>query len=92
MKLYLFHPFIKHVALFRFYSICEKRNKDDGDGIPHIVGHINNDLYAIPVKKISQHSPEKLKLNSPEKEWNNENPLPPGWEKHEGINASIVIF
>ncbi|CAH0560243.1 unnamed protein product [Brassicogethes aeneus] len=63
-------------------TLCEQRviTKDE-DGVPHIVGHINNDLYAIPIKK-SQKSPENLKLHSPEKEWNSCD-LPPGWEKHE---------
>lgn len=37
--------------------------------IPHIPGSLNNDLYAVPVKRRSHAL---------------ESDLPPGWEKHEG--------
>ncbi|XP_049825299.1 protein Fe65 homolog isoform X2 [Aethina tumida] len=60
--------------------LCEKQQRvitEDVDGVPHIVGHLNNDLYAIPMKKSP---PEKLK--TPEKDWDGCE-LPPGWEKHE---------
>lgn len=46
----------------------------DIDGVPHIQGHINEDLYAIPVKKNTP-SPQ---ADTPDKDC-----LPPGWEKHE---------
>ncbi|VEN63171.1 unnamed protein product [Callosobruchus maculatus] len=64
-------------------NICEQANKEDGNGIPHIVGNITNDLYAIPVKKYSQKYSADLDKCSPEKEWDSQNELPPGWEKHE---------
>nr|XP_023021128.1 protein Fe65 homolog isoform X3 [Leptinotarsa decemlineata] len=66
-------------------SLCEKRvlAKED-NGIKHIVGNVTNDLYAVPMKKCSPKSHDDLdKLNSPEKEWDSQNELPPGWEKHE---------
>lgn len=65
-------------------SLCEKekRIKDGDESVPHIVGGITNDLYAIPVKKCNQRSPEK-QINSPDSKWSNENSLPSGWEKHE---------
>lgn len=40
----------------------------DGLEIPHIPGSLNNDLYAVPVKRRSHAL---------------ESDLPPGWEKHE---------
>lgn len=59
----------------------------NSDLIPHIVGGLNNDLYAIPVKKFSKTSPpEKCnEILSPDQEWDRDKMiLPPGWEKHEG--------
>ncbi|KAB0798918.1 hypothetical protein PPYR_06798 [Photinus pyralis] len=70
-------------------NICEKtakNNKDNRDediGIPHIVGQLNNDLYAIPVKRKAQKSPEEIESIFPDKERSDETDLPPGWEKHE---------
>ncbi|KAG5881121.1 hypothetical protein JTB14_032296 [Gonioctena quinquepunctata] len=67
-------------------SLCEKRvkTKEEDNGIKHIVGNITNDLYAVPMKKCSPKSPGDLdKLSSPEKEWDSQNELPAGWEKHE---------
>lgn len=70
-------------------NICEKtakNNKDNRDediGIPHIVGQLNNDLYAIPVKRKTQKSPEEIESIFPDKERSDETDLPPGWEKHE---------
>ncbi|KAF5269780.1 hypothetical protein FQA39_LY08561 [Lamprigera yunnana] len=71
------------------YNICEKTTKNNIDnreediGIPHIVGHLNNDLYAIPVKRRNPKSPEEIESSSPDKERSDETDLPPGWEKHE---------
>ncbi|CAH1989960.1 unnamed protein product [Acanthoscelides obtectus] len=63
-------------------SICDQtNNKEDENAIPHIVGNITNDLYAIPVKRYAQKA--DLDKCSPEKEWDCQNELPPGWEKHE---------
>ncbi|CAG9819585.1 unnamed protein product [Phaedon cochleariae] len=67
-------------------NLCEQMviTKEDDNGIPHIVGNITNDLYAVPMKKFSPKSPQQIdKSDSPEKEWNSQNELPPGWEKHE---------
>lgn len=72
---------------YKIFSICERRvPKEDENGIPHIVGGITNDLYAVPIKKSLPRSPdENDKGSSPEKEWDSQNHLPPGWEKHEGM-------
>ncbi|KAL1505805.1 hypothetical protein ABEB36_005282 [Hypothenemus hampei] len=62
-------------------SICQNE-----DLIPHIVGGLNNDLYAVPVKKFSKNSStEKCdEIISPDTEWERDKSiLPPGWEKHE---------
>lgn len=74
-------------------SLCEKSlksatcNKDNREtlSVPHIAGQLNNDLYAVPVKRRPQRkSPEDTELASPEdKERCDETDLPPGWEKHE---------
>ncbi|XP_044736073.1 protein Fe65 homolog isoform X2 [Chrysoperla carnea] len=77
-------------------SVCEKtqkHNQDNSDDIgdntvPHIQGGLNNDLYAVPVKRRPQNnSPpitggQHIVNDSPEQERRDEN-LPPGWEKHE---------
>lgn len=64
-------------------NICEKIASQNEDHIPHIVGGINNDLYAVPVKKFNKIStPEKCNNITPDQEWA-PNTLPPGWEKHE---------
>ncbi|XP_048525824.1 protein Fe65 homolog isoform X3 [Dendroctonus ponderosae] len=67
-------------------SICHTMATQNSDLIPHIVGGLNNDLYAIPVKKFSKTSPpEKCnEILSPDQEWDRDKIiLPPGWEKHE---------
>lgn len=46
------------------------------DGVPHIQGHLNEDLYAVPVKRTTSPCPA---TDTPDKDQ-----LPPGWEKHEG--------
>ncbi|KAL0273351.1 UNVERIFIED_CONTAM: hypothetical protein PYX00_006040 [Menopon gallinae] len=48
--------------------------KLDIEGVPHIQGQLNDDLYAVPVKRTSP-SPA---VDTPDKDR-----LPPGWEKHE---------
>lgn len=66
-------------------SLSESNLKDNRqEEVPHIPGQINNDLYAIPVKRRPQKSPEELDSASPEKERSDDSDLPPGWEKHEG--------
>lgn len=57
--------------------------------IPHIAGQLNNDLYALPVKRRQQQQLQQKSLDdidtiSPDKERSDESDLPPGWEKHEG--------
>ena len=42
--------------------------------IPHVPGKVNNDLYAVPVKR---RSGEKSSFFA-------DSSLPPGWERHEG--------
>lgn len=44
-------------------------------GVPHIQGQLNEDLYAVPVKRTTSPSPA---TDTPDKDQ-----LPPGWEKHE---------
>lgn len=75
------------VFVFFCYSTSEiSNNKDNRDEeVPHIAGQLNNDLYAVPVKRKSQKSPEDVDCTSPDKERTDENDLPPGWEKHEGL-------
>ncbi|CAH1104122.1 unnamed protein product [Psylliodes chrysocephalus] len=60
-----------------------KMTKEDENGIQHIVGSITNDLYAVPMRKCPKPADQIETINSPEKEWDNQNELPPGWEKHE---------
>lgn len=60
-----------------------KDNREENMGVPHIVGQLNNDLYAIPVKRKTQKS-EEIENTTPDKERSDDNDLPPGWEKHEG--------
>lgn len=64
----------------------KKNNADNQDTISHIPGHLNNDLYAIPMKKKHQKCPEEIEIYSPDKECSSsdDSDLPPGWEKHEG--------
>lgn len=85
----LLYPFTNRITdrFFGCFSICQKMATQNEDLIPHIVGDINNDLYAIPVKKFSKTSPpEKCnEIISPDQEWDRvKDVLPPGWEKHEG--------
>lgn len=83
------------LIIFLFYSsICEKTGKLNGDNrdstdiecVPHIAGQLNNDLYAVPVKRRPQKSPEDRvdSASTPDKERSDDDDLPPGWEKHEG--------
>ncbi|KAJ8938632.1 hypothetical protein NQ318_015931 [Aromia moschata] len=75
-------------------NICEKKiiTKDNDNGILHIVGDVTNDLYAVPMKKSNHKSSEHItKTTSPEKEWDTQNELPPGWEKHEGKATYTLI-
>ncbi|CAG9828007.1 unnamed protein product [Diabrotica balteata] len=65
-------------------SLFEKMTKEDENGIQHIVGNITNDLYAVPMRKCQKNIDQIDTNNSPEKEWDSQNELPPGWEKHEG--------
>nr|XP_008192626.1 PREDICTED: protein Fe65 homolog isoform X4 [Tribolium castaneum] len=68
-------------------SISEKTAKNNKDnqekGVPHIPGQLNNDLYAVPVKKKNQKCAEEIEIYSPDKESADDTDLPPGWEKHE---------
>ncbi|XP_071056763.1 protein Fe65 homolog isoform X2 [Onthophagus taurus] len=69
-------------------SLCEndeKDNRDDDSNVPHIVGQLNNDLYAIPVKRRQQQKSfdEIDTLSSSDKERCDDSDLPQGWEKHE---------
>lgn len=59
-----------------------KDNRDEHITVPHIPGQLNNDLYAVPVKRRQQKSSEDI--DSSGKERSDETNLPPGWEKHEG--------
>lgn len=82
---------------FIYYSISEQatKNKDNQHQkiVPHIPGQLNNDLYAIPVKKKIQASSDDIEIFSPDKENTDDTDLPPGWEKHEGmIILSIYYF
>lgn len=71
--------------MFSNFSSCEKRAmKEEQNGIQHMVGNITNDLYALPIKKCMRKTHDQIDTLSPEKEWDNRNELPPGWEKHEG--------
>jgi hypothetical protein len=79
-----------------FYSLCEKPanfNTVGGDGsVPHIAGHLNNDLYAVPVKRrppqqqssISPNGGDSPKHSAGSPGSSDLENLPPGWEKHEG--------
>lgn len=72
-----------------------KDNRDEEEemmGIPHIAGELNNDLYAIPVKRRTQKSPDEIEVASPDKERSDETDLPPGWEKHEGSAMQNVLL
>lgn len=67
--------------------------------IPHIAGQLNNDLYALPVKRRQQQqqqqqqkSLDEIDTISPDKERNDESDLPPGWEKHEGTIYLPIRF
>lgn len=66
-------------------NTCENRTlQADHNGIQHIVGNITNDLYALPMKKCLEIAHDQIDKISSEKDWNSQNKLPPGWEKHEG--------
>ncbi|XP_076273871.1 protein Fe65 homolog isoform X3 [Rhynchophorus ferrugineus] len=63
-------------------SICQKMSQSDGP-VPHMVGGLTNDLYALPIKKFSKSLSDKSNdLITPDQEWDRD-VLPPGWEKHE---------
>jgi hypothetical protein len=86
----LFAPLARSGTKIRVYfSISEKTAKNNKDNqqekvVPHIPGQLNNDLYAVPVKKKNQKCPEEIEIYSPDKESADDTDLPPGWEKHEG--------
>ncbi|XP_069695921.1 protein Fe65 homolog isoform X1 [Periplaneta americana] len=81
-------------------NICEKpvnlNTAGDDGSVPHIAGQLNNDLYAVPVKRrpppqqqssVSSNGGDSPKhsVDSPssgDQSSDLEN-LPPGWEKHE---------
>lgn len=70
-------------------SLSESNLKDNRqEEVPHIAGQINNDLYAIPVKRRPQKSPDEIDSASPDKERSDDSDLPPGWEKHEGVSPN----
>lgn len=65
--------------------------QDTIDCVPHIAGQLNNDLYAIPVKRRTQKSPDDQTDSTSDKERSDDDDLPPGWEKHEGMhNISVT--
>lgn len=64
-----------------------KDNREEDMGVPHIAGQLNNDLYAIPVKRRSPKNTDEIDSISPDKERYDYNDLPPGWEKHEGKDS-----
>lgn len=72
--------------------MCEKTiksnrdNRDESNDIPHIVSQLNNDLYAIPVKRKNQKSLDEIDHH----EINDDTVLPAGWEKHEGRVFEII--
>ncbi|XP_050308122.1 protein Fe65 homolog isoform X2 [Anthonomus grandis grandis] len=67
-------------------SICQKMASQNEDLIPHIMGGLNNDLYALPVKKFNNEKCEEI--ISPDEEWiGKKHVLPPGWEKHEDTDG-----
>uniref|UniRef100_A0A6P7G6F4 Protein Fe65 homolog n=1 Tax=Diabrotica virgifera virgifera TaxID=50390 RepID=A0A6P7G6F4_DIAVI len=72
-----------HQHVFIIFPLFEKMTKEDENGIQHIVGNITNDLYAVPMRKCQKNIDQIDTNNSPEKEWDSQNELPPGWEKHE---------
>lgn len=89
MLLYAGLTYILLIRLFVFLtcSICRTMAAQNEDLIPHIMGGINNDLYAVPVKKFGKTlSSEKCdEIITPDQEWEGgKEVLPPGWEKHEG--------
>lgn len=85
------------------YSLCEKpvnlNTAGDDGSVPHIAGQLNNDLYAVPVKRRPPQQQSSVSSNggnspkhsvgspsSGDQSSDLEN-LPPGWEKHEGNRA-----
>lgn len=51
-----------------------------------MIGNVTDDLYAIPMKKCDQRtSDQRNRSTNAENQWNSQNELPPGWEKHEGM-------
>lgn len=68
-------------------SVYEKQTDSPRKTVPHVPGQLNNDLYAVPVKRRSPiASPNKTPLpvsNPPTVPSPNEDDLPAGWERHE---------
>ncbi|KAL3266605.1 hypothetical protein HHI36_010769 [Cryptolaemus montrouzieri] len=56
-------------------------NQEGEIKIEHITGNLNNDLYAIPVKR--RHKKPQLIEHEKEEKESDDIDLPPGWEKHE---------
>lgn len=44
------------------------------------------------MKRCLKKSHDQIDTLSPEKEWDNQNELPPGWEKHEGKSSLWIFF
>lgn len=86
--------FPKLLTLIYFFRLSEKSfkiikdNKEEDVIIAHIVGQLNNDLYAVPIKRREQKSLEDI--HSLLEERVDETNLPPGWEKHEGIIIGYI--
>ncbi|XP_054260441.1 protein Fe65 homolog isoform X2 [Macrosteles quadrilineatus] len=60
-----------------------EKTKEINRSIPHIPGQLNNDLYAVPVKRRSPPgTPEKVASAPPSPDVPNHD-LPAGWERHE---------
>nr|CAD7202879.1 unnamed protein product [Timema douglasi] len=53
------------------------------DEVPHVAGQLNNDLYAVPVKRRSQPPAVVADLTAQSPDTDTESGLPSGWEKHE---------
>nr|CAD7460284.1 unnamed protein product [Timema tahoe] len=53
------------------------------DEVPHVAGQLNNDLYAVPVKRRSQPPVVVADLTAQSPDTDTESGLPSGWEKHE---------
>ncbi|CAG0879085.1 unnamed protein product [Darwinula stevensoni] len=67
---------VDHNSIHELHGKLAK-DTTDAPGIPHIPGKVNNDLYAVPVKR---RSGEKSTFFA-------DSSLPPGWERHEDENG-----